>query len=50
MKLSECRADQGRRTYRYRLEFQGATVLHRFVLDAEDKIVASTWEALETRN
>jgi len=41
--------ENGQRSYRYRLEFANATVLQRFVLNEQNKLVSGGSEAAELK-
>ncbi len=45
----DCGDANGLRSYRYRLEFANAILLMRYVLDAQNKVTASEWEAFELK-
>ena len=49
MTLVDRSDENGRRTYRYRLEFAKATVLQRFVLDDQNKLASGGSEAVELK-
>jgi hypothetical protein len=49
MTLVDRSEENGRRTYRYRLEFANATVLQRFVLDKQNKLADGGSEASEVK-
>lgn len=50
LKLAGRTESDGRRTYRYLVEFERVKWLHIFVLDSENKVVQSTPEAGEPKN
>jgi C-terminal processing protease CtpA/Prc len=49
MTLVDRSDENGRRSYRYRLEFTNAIVLQHFVLDGQNKLAASKSEAWELK-
>lgn len=49
MTLVDRGEENGQRTYRYRLEFAKATILQRFILDAQNKMASGGSEAVELK-
>lgn len=50
MTLVDCRDEDGRRSYRYRMEFTNATLLQHFALDKQNKVALIQTESIEVKS
>jgi hypothetical protein len=47
--LFYCRDEDGRRSYRYRVEFKNATLLKHFALDKQNKVALIQTKSIEVK-